>query len=105
MKTRLIFDVLCFSVPDSAKETFSTLSNCSTTISSSCQVAEGTFNQTNLELCAEKFEAVKNKSGECYSLVTAQETPVSTEQVRLMILPPWCCPGSVSSLHLLLQGS
>ena len=71
--------MICFSVPDSAKETFSTLANCSTTISSSCQVEEGTFNQTNLDLCAEKFEAVKTKSGECYSLVTAQDSPVSDD--------------------------
>ena len=69
----------CFSVADSAKETFSTLTNCTTTISSSCEVAEGIFNQTNLDLCAEKFEAVKTKSKECYSLVTAQPSPVSQE--------------------------
>ena len=66
----------CFSVPDSAKETFTTLRDCSTTISTSCQVTEGIFNQTNLDLCAEKFAAVKRKSKECYGLVTAQVSPV-----------------------------
>ena len=74
-----------FSVPDSAKETLSTLANCSATISSSCQLTKTTLKQTNLELCAEKFAAVKTKSRECYSLVTVQDSPVRPLQYSMIV--------------------
>ena len=63
-------------VPDSATETFSTLNNCSSTISSGCTVLEGTVSQTSLDNCFDKFAAVKNKSKECYSLLTDSDSPV-----------------------------
>ena len=64
-----------FRVPDSAKETFSTLSGCSTSISSGCTVPEET-NRTALEDCSAQFEAVNNKSKECFSVLTASASPV-----------------------------
>ena len=80
MKGKLQPDISCLQfmlrVPDSATETFSTLNNCSSTISSGCTVLEGTVSQTSLDNCSDKFAAVKKKSKECYSLLTDSDSPV-----------------------------
>ena len=80
MKGKLQPDNSCLQfmlrVPDSATETFSTLNNCSSTISSGCTVLEGTVSQTSLDNCSDKFAAVKTKSKECYSLLTDSDSPV-----------------------------
>ena len=62
---------------DTAKETYTTLSGCSSTISAGCEVPAGTFNQTSLDDCLVRFTALKEKTKECYSQVSADSADLS----------------------------
>ena len=62
---------------DTAKETFATLSGCSSSIAAGCTVAAGTFNQTKLDDCLAIFTALKEKTAECYSQVSADSADLS----------------------------
>merc|ERR1711874_243428 len=64
-------------VADTAKETYSTLSGCSSSISSGCSVPAGSFNQTSLDSCLERFTALKTKTAECYSQISADSADLS----------------------------
>ena len=66
-----------FRVSDSAKETFTTLSGCSSSISSGCSVPAGAFNQTSLDSCLTRFTALKEKTQECYGQVSADSADLS----------------------------
>ena len=60
-----------------AKETFNTLSGCSSSIAAGCAVPEGTFNQTLLDECQATFTALKTKTAECYGQVSADSADLS----------------------------
>ena len=62
---------------DTAKETSTTLSGCSSSISAGCEVPAGTFNQTSLDSCLARFTALKEKTKECYSQVSADSADLS----------------------------
>ena len=64
-------------VADTAKETFTTLSTCSSSIAASCAVPAGTFNQTLLDECQATFTALKTKTAECYGQVSADSADLS----------------------------
>merc|ERR1719278_1776134 len=64
LETSLGSDINCSKagisvVADIAKETFATLSGCSSSISAGCEVPAGTFNQTSLDSCLVRFTALK----------------------------------------------
>ena len=82
-----------FRVADSAKETFTTLSGCSSSISAGCSVPAGTFNQTSLDDCQSRFTALKEKTKECYTLVSADSADLSA-----------ACTCYAGALELVNQG-
>merc|ERR1711936_954987 len=65
-------------VADSAKDTFSTLSACSSSISGGCAVPNGTFNQTNLDECLTKVTEVSTKTATCYNLLSSDVSAACT---------------------------
>ena len=82
LETALGTDMSCSkadsSVADSAKDTFSTLSGCSTSIAGGCSVPSGTFNQTNLDECLVKVTSIRTKNKECYDLLSSDVSAACT---------------------------
>merc|ERR1719278_627302 len=82
LETSLGSDINCSKagisvVADTAKETFTTLSGCSSSISAGCSVPAGAFNQTSLDSCLARFTVLKEKIKECYTAVSADSADLS----------------------------
>merc|ERR1719312_1544997 len=62
---------------ENAVSTHATLSNCSSSVESGCQVPSGSFNSTELASCETSFDAVTKKNKECYTQTTAASPDLS----------------------------